>query len=104
MIRNLGDNAGRHARSVVRFSVRERDGISELTVADDGPGIPREQHARVFERFAPTRPSAIARDRGGSGLGFAIVHDIVEGHGGTITLDSAPGLGTRFIIELPRAD
>jgi len=74
-----------------------------LTVEDDGPGIPRELKARVFERFVRG-----AGDRGGSsGLGLSIVHAVAESHGGTVTIESpathGPGRlrGTRFVVELP---
>jgi signal transduction histidine kinase len=103
MIRNLADNARRHARSVVAFALREYDGHSELVVADDGPGIPAAQHDAVFERFTRL-DEARSRDAGGSGLGLAIVHDIVVRHGGTVTIASADGEGARFVVTLPRAD
>jgi len=103
MVRNLADNAARHAASMVRFAVREYDGVSAVTVTDDGPGIRREDHDRIFERFARLDESR-SRDEGGTGLGLAIVHDIVERHDGTVTVDSAPGSGTRFIVELPRLE
>ena len=102
-IRNLADNAERHAAGMVRFSLREQSGTSVLAVADDGPGIPPQHHAEIFERFARL-DEARSRDQGGTGLVLAIVRDIIERHGGTITLDSAPGLGTRFVIELPRLE
>jgi signal transduction histidine kinase len=102
-IRNLAGNAERHARSVVSFELREYDGHSELVVADDGPGIPAEFHAAVFERFTRL-DEARSRDAGGSGLGLAIVRDIVTRHGGTIAIASSDGQGARFVITLPRAD
>lgn len=103
MVRNLADNAARHAASAVRFSVREHDGVSRVTVTDDGPGIARADQERIFERFARL-DEARSPDVGGAGLGLAIVRDIVERHGGSITVDSGPGLGTRFVVELPRLD
>lgn len=102
-VRNLADNAARHAASRVRFSVRERGETTEVAVTDDGPGIAPADHGRIFERFARLDESR-SRDVGGSGLGLAIVRDIVEHHGGTITLDAAVGRGARFVIELPRVD
>jgi signal transduction histidine kinase len=102
-IRNLASNAERHAKAVVRFELRERDGQSQLVVADDGPGIPAEHHARIFERFTRL-DEARSRDAGGSGLGLAIVRDIVTRHGGTIAITPSDGEGARFVLTLPAAD
>ncbi len=102
-IRNLAENAERHARNLVTFELREHRHTIELAVSDDGPGIPVEHQAAVFERFS--RPDdARARHTGGSGLGLAIVHDIVERHGGTVTITSAAGEGARFLVTMPRID
>lgn len=102
-IRNLASNAERHARTCVRFELRENGGHSELVVADDGPGIPPEHHATVFKRFTRL-DEARSRDAGGSGLGLAIVHDIVTRHGGTVAIASSNGVGARFVLSLPRVD
>ena len=68
----------------------------EILIEDDGPGIDAEHVNRIFDPFFTTK------DVGkGSGLGLFIVHDIIEWHGGTITVESRPGLGTTFIIWLP---
>jgi signal transduction histidine kinase len=68
----------------------------EILIEDDGPGIEAEQLKKIFDPFFTTK------DVGkGSGLGLFIVHDIIEWHGGSITVDSRPGLGTTFIIWLP---
>jgi len=72
-----------------------------VEVADEGPGMPPEVAAHAFERFFRGDPSR-SRHSGGSGLGLAIVQSIVEAHGGTITLHTAPGHGCRFRITLPR--
>jgi signal transduction histidine kinase len=99
-VRNLLDNAARHARSTVTITLAESDTAVTLSVADDGPGIPPAQRARIFERFTRL-DDARARDRGGTGLGLAITHDIVVLHGGTITVDHAPG--ARFTVTFPLA-
>jgi signal transduction histidine kinase len=102
-IRNLAENAERHAATVVRFELRERDGHTELVVCDDGPGIPAADRARVFERFTRL-DEARSADAGGSGLGLAIVAAIVGRHGGTVAITSRDGEGARFVVTLPRCD
>ncbi len=69
----------------------------ELGVADTGPGIPAEELPRVFDRFfrGATSPP------GGSGIGLAVAAELVAAHGGTITADSPPGRGSRFVVHLP---
>jgi signal transduction histidine kinase len=101
VLRNLGDNAARHADAHVAFSVAERDGVVVLEVDDDGPGIPEADRERVFERFVRL-DDARARDDGGSGLGLAIVAELVAAHGGTVAIASNPTGGTRVEISLPR--
>ncbi|MGH9267765.1 MAG: sensor histidine kinase, partial [Acidimicrobiales bacterium] len=100
VLRNLGDNAARHARSRVSFGVTEGDAAVVLTVDDDGLGIPGAARERVFERFVRL-DDARDRDHGGSGLGLAIVAELVRAHGGTVTIaDSGLG-GARIEIVLP---
>jgi signal transduction histidine kinase len=100
-VRNLLDNAVRHARSTVGVELRERDGVAVLVVRDDGPGIPPAERERVFERFTRL-DDARSRDRGGSGLGLSIAKEIVEAHGGTIRI-AGDGPGTAFVVELAAA-
>lgn len=102
-VRNLVDNAERHARStVVLWAVENREDGVELGVADDGPGIAEEDRGRIFERFARLDES---RDRsgGGTGLGLAIVADIVERHGGSVDVSNAELGGARFVLSIPVA-
>lgn len=101
VIRNLADNAERHARTTVTFAVSRHDGHVRVVVADDGPGIPPEQRERVFERFARL-DSARDRPAGGTGLGLAIVGEIVAAHGGTVTVADST-VGARFEVTLPSA-
>lgn len=103
LVRNLVDNAARHARSRISLSVRQTPEGAVLTVADDGQGIPPMERERVFERFVRLDPGR-AREHGGSGLGLAIVAEIVRAHGGTvrITEDAALG-GVAAVVELPMA-
>lgn len=99
-IRNLAENAARHASTTVTFTVRESDGVAEMAVADDGPGIPEEDRERVFERFSRLDSARSAGD-GGTGLGLAITRDVVEGHGGTVRVDPDHSPGARLVITLP---
>ena len=99
-LRNVADNAARHARGLVTFTLTEADHTAVLTVADDGPGIPPDQRERVFERFARVDAARTAGD-GGTGLGLAITREIVEGHGGSIVVDPAYGPGARFVLTIP---
>ena len=103
VVRNLADNAERHARTAVAFEVGESDGRSVIMVADDGPGIPADQRSAVFERFMRL-DDARSRDAGGSGLGLAIAREIIERHQGTIEVTATGNGGTRFIVTLPRAE
>jgi signal transduction histidine kinase len=102
VLRNLGDNAARHARSRISFSVAERDATVVLTVEDDGPGIPHEDRDRVFERFVRL-DEARGRDQGGSGLGLAIVAELVRVHGGSVSVASGARGGARIEVALPRS-
>jgi signal transduction histidine kinase len=101
VLRNLGDNAARHAAGRLALSVAERDGLVLLGVDDDGPGIPEADRERVFERFVRL-DDARARDDGGSGLGLAIVAELVAAHGGTVAVATSPLGGARFAVTLPR--
>jgi signal transduction histidine kinase len=71
-----------------------------LSVTDHGPGIPPEEHDRIFERFYRSG-SELRRETQGVGIGLSIVKHIVEAHGGRVRVESEPGLGSRFIIDLP---
>ena len=75
-VRNLLDNAARHATSTVTVALPESESAAVLSVADDGPGIPPDQRERIFERFTRL-DDARTRDAGGTGLGLAITHDVV---------------------------
>jgi signal transduction histidine kinase len=100
VVRNLVDNAARHAGTTVAVTVHETGDGVELVVEDDGDGIPEEHRQRVFERFVRL-DEARARDAGGSGLGLAIVQEIVAAHGGTVSVSSAALGGARFVVRLP---
>lgn len=101
-IRNLIDNASRHAASTVSLELVESGPSALLTIIDDGPGIPEDQRQRIFERFARTDEGR-SRGDGGTGLGLAIVRDIVERHGGTVSVGDGDGRGARLLVRLPVA-
>ncbi|GAA0949027.1 DUF4153 domain-containing protein [Nonomuraea longicatena] len=100
VLANLLDNAVRHSPPGAPVSVTAAAGGSgvRVTVADHGPGIPTEARARVFERFSRLDAGRTA-DAGGAGLGLAIVKEIVELHGGSVTVGDGPGC--RMVVELP---
>jgi len=102
VIRNLVDNAVRHAASTVTMDCRPAAGRAVITIADDGPGIPAQDRARVFERFVRLDP-ARTRSSGGSGLGLSIVEQIVRSHDGTVAVGDAAHGGAVFTLTLPLA-
>ncbi len=102
MVRNLLDNAKRYTASSVRVGLRDENGTVLLTISDDGPGVPRSERERIFERFG--RPdTARSAVQGGSGLGLAITRDIVEQHGGSIEISDGEPTGAVFTVRLPSA-
>ncbi|MCL3819053.1 sensor histidine kinase [Aeromicrobium wangtongii] len=102
LIRNLVDNAVRHAAGRVALGVAEVDGTAVLTIDDDGAGIPEAEWERVFERFVRL-DEARAREAGGSGLGLAIVRAIARAHDGQVHVEASPSGGARFVVTLPAA-
>jgi two-component system, OmpR family, phosphate regulon sensor histidine kinase PhoR len=72
----------------------------QIWVEDQGPGIPSEEHGRIFERFY-RRGSELRRETPGIGLGLAIVKYVAEAHHGTVKVESRPGNGSRFVVEIP---
>ena len=96
---NLIDNAASYGRKV-RVEARGRGRSVEITVDDDGPGIPREAREDVFKAFYRIDPSR-SPDRAGVGLGMTIARDVVRGHGGEISLADSPQGGLRVSIRLP---
>ncbi len=102
LVRNLADNAARHATGRVRFVTSTARREVELRVADDGRGIAEDDRPRIFERFTRL-DEARARDDGGSGLGLSIVRQIAEDHGGTVVVTDADLGGAEFVVRLPAA-
>ena len=100
VVRNLVENAGRHASEVVRVSVSSDGERARMVVEDDGPGVPPDQRDLVFERFGRME-EARSRDHGGAGLGLPLASRIVARHGGTLELDDSELGGARFVVTLP---
>ncbi|WP_418058994.1 sensor histidine kinase [Pimelobacter simplex] len=100
VVRNLVDNALRHARTRIALGVVEDGAGVRVSVEDDGPGIPEADRERVFERFVRL-DDARARDAGGSGLGLAIVRELVQAHGGTVSAEGSALGGARLVVRLP---
>ncbi|MCQ8771315.1 sensor histidine kinase [Streptomyces telluris] len=100
---NLLDNAQRHATTRVSVALSREDDLVVLTVGDDGAGVPPAERERIFERFVRL-DDARSRDEGGAGLGLAIVRDVVQRHGGRISVRRAPEGGALFEVRLPLAD
>jgi signal transduction histidine kinase len=101
VVRNLTENAVRHARGAVALSLQETERLVELIVDDDGPGIPAGDRARVFDRFVRLE-EARDRESGGAGLGLAIVREIASAHGAAVTVSDSPLGGARFEVRFPR--
>jgi signal transduction histidine kinase len=98
----LAQNAVRHTTEgqTVRIGWDVAEGTARLWVTDEGPGIPPEEHGRIFNRFA--RASRMSQDgSGGAGLGLPIVRAIAEAHHGRVDLQSASGEGATFTLILP---
>ena len=105
VLANLIDNGIKYGREGGQVTLGGRaiaGSRVELTVRDDGPGIPSEAKARVFERFYRV-DKARSREQGGTGLGLAIVKNVVQAHGGEVRIESGAGVGTTFFITLPAA-
>ncbi len=95
MLLNLLVNAEQAIGQDGRITIRGRAAgkMVELMVEDTGPGIPADEQERIFERFAT--------GGAGAGLGLAIVRDLVQAHGGEVSLESAPGAGTVVRCRFP---
>jgi heavy metal sensor kinase len=102
LLDNLIDNALRYSPKGSRVVVdcRMVEAAWELTVADEGPGVPVSAQASIFERFSRADQSR-ARETGGAGLGLALCSAIAELHQGSITLDATAPTGARFVVRLP---
>jgi PAS domain S-box-containing protein len=100
IVLNLVSNAFKYTLSgSIRVCVQSTDTHAQLSVSDTGSGIPAESLPHLFERFYRV-PNAKARTFEGTGIGLALVHELVELHGGKIEVQSEPGVGSTFIISL----
>jgi two-component system phosphate regulon sensor histidine kinase PhoR len=101
-INNILSNATKYGHSPcrVKLILSEKNGLLEINISDNGPGIRREELKHIFEKFYRGKES---RERviKGLGLGLFYVKQITEAHGGTITVKSIPGRGAEFIIQIP---
>jgi signal transduction histidine kinase len=100
LLRNLGENAARHATGRIDIALSERDGSVVLTVDDDGPGIPESERERVLQRFVRL-DEARSRDEGGSGLGLAIVDEVARAHNGSVSISQSRLRGARVQVTFP---
>jgi len=101
VVQNLVDNAVKYspAGSEVRVSASGDNGIVRVRVRDQGPGIPVDDQKLIFEKFG--RSTVAGGAKAGTGLGLFIARSIVEAHGGSLEVDSAPARGSVFTLELP---
>lgn len=98
---SLLDNALKHspAYSTIRVQAAQSNGVAQVRITDQGPGIAPEQAERIFERFSP-----VNGDRRSTGLGLAFCKLVIEAHGGRIWVESAPGKGSTFAWSLPAGE
>lgn len=103
--RNLIDNAIRYSPegSKVGVGLRSRDGLAQVSVTDQGPGISPDEQDRIFERFYRI-DAARSRQTGGTGLGLSIVKHVVSNHGGEVSVWSQLGQGSTFTVRLPEME
>ncbi len=102
VVTNLVGNATKYTPSGtrIRVLVRERAGVAELVVEDDGPGVPEADRERIFSRFYRGHGDEVTRTRG-TGLGLAIVTEFAASMGGTIGFEESDSGGARFVVAFP---
>jgi two-component system, OmpR family, sensor histidine kinase SenX3 len=104
-LRNLIDNAVRYSPddTTVGVGLKSVRGLAQVSVTDQGIGIPEEEQDRIFERFYRI-DAARSRQTGGTGLGLSIVKHVISNHGGEVTVWSQPGRGSTFTVRLPEME
>jgi two-component system phosphate regulon sensor histidine kinase PhoR len=100
LLLNLLENAVKYGRGEIAVYLTRQGNRLRLVVGDQGPGIPPEEHRRIFDRFYRTRQARGTNVRG-SGIGLSLVKHIAEAHGGTVIVDSELGHGAAFIVDIP---
>ncbi|MFI3280553.1 MAG: ATP-binding protein [Rikenellaceae bacterium] len=103
IIYNLTSNAIKHTASGGKVTLSVKDSVDSvtLTVKDSGVGIPRDMQTRIFERFV-SRDSSASNESSGIGIGLSLTKDLVELHNGEISFESEEGVGTTFVVVLPK--
>jgi signal transduction histidine kinase len=100
---NLLDNAAKYGgESPIRLTVENGDATVRITVTDTGPGIVQSEQERIFEKFYRVDPQ-LTHAPGGTGLGLYISRELVQRMGGRLDVQSEPGAGATFVVDLPRA-
>ena len=98
LLSNAVKYSGRDRRIALR--VEKQDSYVSISVSDHGLGIPKEEQSRIFHKFYRVNAGAAAQ-KGGAGLGLALVKHFAEAHGGSVRVESEPGKGSTFTILLP---
>ncbi len=102
LLLNLLENAVKYGKGEIAVYLTRVGGDLRLVVGDQGPGIPKDEQRRIFERFYRTQAARRTSVRG-SGIGLSLVKHIAEAHGGRVSIDSDAGKGAAFIVDLPIA-
>jgi len=100
---NLLDNALKYSKGdpSIQVDLKEKNNNVEMSITDNGIGIPQEYKNKLFEKFFRV-PSGDTHNAKGYGLGLSYVAHVIEKHKGTVSVDSQPGIGSKFVITLPK--